>query len=169
MGKAANRRKIAARRNEKPNSHDDRIKLALQKGRDDLSAMYLWHENKMEMARAEHAAELKQMIDGQEDELKKNRIKLELKVQKAKNERDAYRTERSDLKKQLCQAREWVNLIVASQLTENKRNTLLVGKATHIGIFDARDFIKVNKQLDDDEKCEEMLINPLFDLIDPKP
>ena len=169
MGKAANRRKIAARRNEKPNSLDDRVKLAAQKGRDNLSAMYLWHESEMELARAEHAQEFEKLRLGQEEELKKYRIKYELKIQKAKNERDGYRAEKSDIKKQLGQTKEWVNLIVASQLTQNKRNTLLVSKAAHIGIFEARDFIKIDEQMEDDEKCEEMLINPLIDLISQTP
>ena len=172
MGKAANRRKIAAKRNEKPNNYDDRIRLAVKKGDENLSAMYLWHEARMEEAkadfdkqRAEHEEEMKEEA---KLNLKKLKIRYELKIQKVKNEKSEWKTEKVEMQRVLEQAREWVNLIVTSQLTQNKRNTLLVSKAAHIGIFNAIDFIKISDQLDNDEKCEELFINPLLDMLNPK-
>ena len=169
MGKAANRRKIAEKRNEKPNSYNDRVKLAVKKGEDNLSAMYLWHEAEMEKKRAEHEEELESLKLGQKIVIKDLKIKYELKLQKVRNEKKEHRQDKSDLKHQISQTREWTNLIVASQLTQNKRNTLLISKAAHIGIFEAKDLMEISAKMEDDEKCEELLINPLHDMISPKP
>ena len=169
MGKAANRRKIAEKRKEKPNSFNDRVKLAVKKGEDNLSAMYMWHESILTEARAEHDKECTTLKTDHEAELKSTRIRYELKLQKSRNEKKELRQEKSDLKKQVSQAKEWVQLIIASHLTDNKRNTLLVEKASKMGICDVRDFMKLNLMMDDDEKCEDVLINPLIDWIAPKP
>ena len=186
MGKAANRRRIAARRNEKPNDYKDRVKLAVKKGEDNLSAMYEWHEAVLSAQEAKHKAELDLKCAEFKDELdlkraehekvrdelklekKKLKIRYELKIQKVKNERDDWKTEKTEMLKVLDQSKEWVNLIVTSQLSQNKRNTLLVSKAAHIGIFNAGDFVKISEQLDDDDKCEQLLINPLLDMLNDK-
>ena len=173
MGKAANRRKIAAKRNEIPNNHNDRIKLAVKKGDENLSAMYLWHEARMDEAKADfdrkRAEHEKEVEEEAKLNLKKLKIKYELKIQKVKNEKSDWKNEKIEMQRVLDQAQEWCKLIITSQLTNNKRNTLLISKAAHIGMFDARDFVKISEQLDDDEKCEEMFVNPLLDMLNPKP
>ena len=94
MGKAAQRRKIAARRNEKPNDYNDRVKLAVKKGDDNLSAMYVWHEARMEEAKEKFEGELSRRraehdeeFDKMKLDLKKVNIRLELKLQKSKNDK----------------------------------------------------------------------------------
>ena len=134
-----------------------------------LGMMYLWHEAEMEKKRAEHEEELESMKLSQKIAIKDLKIKYELKLQKVKNEKKEHRQDKSDLKHQISQSREWINLIVTSQLTQNKRNTLLISKAAHIGIFEAKDLKEISDKMEDDDKCEELLINPLLDLISPKP
>ena len=172
MGKAANRRKIAAKRNEKPNTYNDRVLLAVKKGDENLSAMYLWHEARMDEAKAEfeskRAEHEKKVGEEAALNLKKLKIKYELKIQKVKNEKSAWKSEKTDLLKIVEQSQEWARLIITSQLTNNKVNTLLVAKAAHIGLCDAREFIEITEQLEDDDKCEERFVNPLLDMMKPK-
>ena len=167
MGKAADRRRQAKKRGEKPNSTVDRVKHQIRLNDDNLYNMYIWHETKMNELRDKHNDELLAFLEKQSEKAekaKKNEIKsirmcYELKIQRL-TEKQKSSVENDRI---VEQARDFIQMIMVSQLCEAKRNSFYFNKAKSMGLLDTSELKKVNDMLKSD-KIEDKLMNPIFEM-----
>ena len=168
MGKAADRRRQALKRGEKPNSTTDRVKHQIKLNDANLYNMYIWHETKMNELKDKHNDELLEFVSSQvkkaekakDLEISKLKIRHELKMTKLINK---YEEPNRENEKITEQAKDLLQTVMVSQLCESKRNSILFSKARAMGLLETKNFRKIKKMLEADD-IEDKLLNPVFDL-----
>ena len=158
MGKTGARKRVAAKKGELPFNVEDRVQHQIRKRDRDLLDMYLWHVEQLgDRESGETLKSLKSELKEKDGELVKMRENEAILKKKAADGEEALKT--------LEQVKELLNITLASQYCQSKRNVWLVNKAEAIGVLNADCLRILSEKLTSNALTETLLVNPIFDLM----
>ena len=158
MGKTGARKRVAAKKGELPFNVEDRVQHQIRKRDRDLLDMYLWHVEQLgNHESGETLKSLKLELKEKDCELAKMRENEAILKKKAADGEEASKT--------LEQVKELLNITLASQYCQSKRNVWLVNKAEAIGVLNADCLRILSDKLTSNALTETLLVNPILDLM----
>ena len=158
MGKTGARKRVAAKKGELPFNVEDRVQHQIRKRDRDLLDMYLWHVEQLgDRESGETLKSLKLELKQKDGELAKMRENEAILRKKAADGEEASKT--------LEQLKELLNITLASQYCQSKRNVWLVNKAEAIGVLNPDNLRILSNKITNNALTETLLVNPILDLM----